>query len=241
MELFFEGKISAKAILKNDKRKVYEVIMEQGKRNKDFGYIYHLATQKDIPVIYKTREEIEQLAHSHTHGGILVKADGLRQESIINKKLSGFVCFIDGVEDPYNLGSVCRTLYAAGCSALILPQRNWAQSENTILKASAGAFEHMHIFWIHSEKELLEAIDQNKIPLILAHRKEARSLFDYTFPSSFCLVVGGALRGISSQIVKRSSQNVFVEYARDCRYALDTASAVSAFSFEILRQRRKTV
>ena len=60
-----------------------------------------------------------------------------------------------------------------------------------------------------------------------------------TIPSLTLSCIGGALRGISAQLAKHSAQNIFLEYGRECRYALDTASAVSAFGFEIVRQRRK--
>ena len=146
---------------------------------------------------------------------------------------------IDGIEDPYNLGSICRSLYAAGCNGLILMERDWSKVEPLILKASAGAFEHLSIYWIQKEEDLIYYLKQHAIPLVMAHRKDAISLYDYTFPENFCLALGGALRGISAQLAKHSTQNIFLEYGRDCRYALDTASTVSAFGFEIVRQRRK--
>ncbi|MBM6808489.1 TrmH family RNA methyltransferase [Faecalicoccus pleomorphus] len=239
MELLFEGKISVKAILENQKRDIFQVIMEQGKRNKDFGYVYYLAKQRNIPVSYQTKEEIQTMASSSTHGGLLVKAGVQHHPGLPDHSLSGFLCHIDGIEDPYNLGSICRSLYAAGCNGLILMERDWSKVEPLILKASAGAFEHLSIYWIQKEEDLIYYLKQHAIPLVMAHRKDAISLYDYTFPENFCLALGGALRGISAQLAEHSTQNIFLEYGRDCRYALDTASTVSAFGFEIVRQRRK--
>lgn len=239
MELLFEGKISVKAILENQKRDIFQVIMEKDKRNKDFGYVWHLAKQKQIPVLYLSKEEIQAMAHSTTHGGMLIKAGPRFHQALDHSKKCGFLCHIDGIEDPYNHGSICRSLYAAGCNGLILIERNWAQAEPVILKASAGAFEHLPIYWIQKEEDLIAYLNQYSIPLIMAHRKDAISLYDYDFPDDFCLALGGALRGISTKLAKHSAQNLFLEYGRECRYALDTASTVSAFAFEIVRQRRK--
>lgn len=241
MELLFEGKISVKAILENEKREKMELIMEDGKRNKDFGYVFHLAKSKNVPITTLSKEKIQELAISHTHGGLLLKASPRKHAPLPSYKQKGFLCMIDGVEDPYNLGSICRTLYAAGCNGLILPQRNWDLAEPTILKASAGAYEHLDLFWIQKEEELIRYLNKHSIPLILAHRKQAQSLYNYHFPENFCLGLGGALRGINSKLATASAQNLFLEYGRECRYALDTASTVSAFSFEIVRQRRNTL
>ena len=154
MELLFEGKISVKAILENQKRDIFQVIMEQGKRNKDFGYVYYLAKQRNITVSYQTKEEIQTMASSSTHGGLLVKAGVQHHPGLPDHSLSGFLCHIDGIEDPYNLGSICRSLYAAGCNGLILMERDWSKVEPLILKASAGAFEHLSIYWIQKEEDL---------------------------------------------------------------------------------------
>lgn len=239
MELLFEGKISVKAILENEKRDCHALLMEKGKRNKDFGYVYNLAKERNIPVTLLPGEELQHMAKSHTHGGLLLKTGARHHNKLPDKALQGFLCMIDGVEDPYNLGSICRTLYAAGCNGLILPDRNWDQAEPTILKASAGAYEHLPVYWIQNPQELVNYLQHFSLPLILAHRKDSISLYDYSFPEDFCLAVGGALRGIGAPLVAASHQNLFLEYGRICRYALDTASTVSAFSFEIVRQRRK--
>lgn len=238
MKLLFEGQISIKAILENQKREVYELFLEKGKRSKDIGYILHLAHKRDLPISYLTKEEIQQMAQTHTHGGILLKAGTQKKEKLPTSGLHGYLCMIDGVEDPYNLGSIVRTLYASGCKALILPDRDWDHAQSTILKASAGALERLPIYWIDSEQTLVDHLHQMQIPLVIAHRKDAISLYDYTFPETFCLAIGGALRGLKAPLVKQADQNLVLEYGRDFRYALDTASACSAFSFEIVRQRR---
>ena len=145
--------------------------------------------------------------------------------------------YIDGVEDPYNLGSIARTLYASGADAMILPKRDWSFAEQTILKASAGAYEKLPIYFVNEDKDLVKYCKEKNLPILCAHRKDAVGLYDYTFESNFCLCLGGALRGLSSTITSNSKQNIVVEYGRDFRNALDSASAAAVFSFEILRQR----
>jgi 23S rRNA (guanosine2251-2'-O)-methyltransferase len=127
-------------------------------------------------------------------------------------------------------------LYAAGCNALFLPKRDWRNAEPVILKASAGAYEKMQILFKENDDELLAYLKENNIPLICASRKDAVSLYDYSYPKTFCLAVGGALRGISSKVQAQSAQNVFIPYARQARNALDTASAMAVFAFEYVRQ-----
>ena len=178
------------------------------------------------------------MATGKTHGGILLIAEEKQIPQLIETHVHGFLCYIDGVEDPYNLGSISRTLYASGCDAMILPKRDWSFAEQTILKASAGAYEKLPIYFVDSDEELVDYCKKNNLPILCAHRKDAVGLYDYTFESDFCLCLGGALRGLSSTITAASKQNIVVEYGRDFRNALDSASAAAVFSFEILRQKK---
>lgn len=238
MKKIFEGAISCKAILENKERKCFCLYMDKNKKTKDFSYIERLAKQRKCPIEKVEREKIDTLCTSKGHGGICLEASLKEKKSLNCLRPQGYIAYIDGVEDPYNLGSVIRTLYASGCNALILPDRDWSFAESTILKASAGTYEKLSIYWSKSDEEFISLLNKNKIPLILAHRKFSISLDSYTFPNNFCLAIGGALRGISSKLQKAAQQNVHIEYGRDFRNALDTPSAVAVFSFFIAHQRK---
>ncbi len=233
----FEGTISCKAILEANKRDIKCLYVDKKKRTKDFGYIIAIAKKQNVKVEVVEREKLNDLSNSIKHGGMLLVADSKPKETL-HDKIDGFLAYVDGIEDPYNLGSITRTLYASGCSALILPKRDWSMAESTILKASAGAFEKMDIYWIDNEQELVDYLKLNNIPLLCAHRKNAMSLYDYAFPKNFCMAIGGSYRGLSSLICENSTQNIVIEYGRDFKNALDAPSAVSVIAFEVLRQNR---
>ena len=240
MSTRFEGKISCKAVLENPKRKIKHVWIDKNKRDKDTQYILRLCKQRECEVTFLERARLNEMSTSSTHGGILVDAYKLNPSyfSQINNP-KGYFVYVDGIEDPYNLGSAARSLYAAGCSALILPERNWSGAEATIIKASAGAFEKLKVYYIKNDRELIDTLNKNDIPLFAAHRKDAVSLYDFSFPEMFCLAIGGALRGLNANITSYSRQNIMIEYGRDFRNALDTPAACAVFGFEILRQHKK--
>ena len=232
MKKIFEGTISCKSMIEENKRSIDMLYVDEKKRTKDFSYIVRLAHKQNIPVLKCTREKLDTISQSKKHGGMLLEAENRMIPSLsMFPKKEGMICYIDGLEDPYNLGSVCRTLYASGCQLLILPRRDWSQAETVIVRASAGAYEKMDIAMVENERELIQYLKENQISLICAHRKEAVSLKTYTFPKNCCIAIGGALRGLNSAITANSDQNVYIEYGRDYRNALDTASAVSIFSF----------
>ncbi|MCF0105807.1 MAG: RNA methyltransferase [Holdemanella sp.] len=240
MNSYYEGTISSKSILEENKRKIIRLIVDQNKRTKDFTYSIHLAKKRNIPIEFKSREEMDQLSNSKTHGGMLLEAESLVHRSLNDSiDLKGFNVYVNGVEDPYNLGSICRTLYASGCKTLILPERDWSFAQSTILKASAGAYEKMDIYTIKEDKDLVAYLKKKGLPLISANRKNAIGLYSYTFPDDFVLALGGSYRGLSATIVEGTDQNIVIEYGQEFRNALDAPSAIAVFAFEILRQKKR--
>lgn len=235
MKILFEGAISCKAVLESKHRKCECLYVDKKKRTKDLHYTIRLAEQRQCPLRYCSREEMNRMAGHDKHGGILLEAQSVVFSDF--KAGKGFITYINGVEDPYHLGSICRTLYASGCSSLILPDRDWSGAEKTIVKASAGAFEKLPIYQVSNDKELIVALQAHDIPLVCAHRSHAKRLYEYSFASTFCLAIGGALRGLSAVILQASIQNVYIEYGADFKNALDTPSATAIMAFEILRQR----
>ncbi|WP_305153084.1 RNA methyltransferase [uncultured Dubosiella sp.] len=231
MNKFYQGTISCKAILEAGKRKAGPLYVDPNKRTKDFSYIIHLAKKASVAVLQTPREKLDELTGSKTHGGMALEAEDLVIPSIetIGKK-SGAVFYIEGLEDPYNLGSVCRTIYAAGANLLILPPRDWSNAYDTILKASAGAFEKLDIAYA-SEEQCVDYLRKHHIPLLCAHRKDAVPLATYDFPSTCCIAIGGAMRGLSKKILKHADENIYIQYGRDYRNALDTASSAAVFAF----------
>lgn len=233
--MLFEGAISGKAILEAGRRPVETLYIDPAKRSRDFAYIIAIAKKQGVPVEFLSRPEMDALAGSAAHGGLLLKA-GSRPRLKLDRLEPGFVCYIDGVEDPFNLGSIARTLYAAGCSQLILPERDWSAAEMRILKASAGAWERLPVMYAN-EEEVVRACQEQNVPVIAADRKDAVALTHFSYPENFCLALGGALRGLGRKIREAAQERVYITYGREFRNALDTASSTAVFAFEYVRQK----
>ena len=70
------------------------------------------------------------------------------------------VICLDEVQDPHNLGAVCRVAEAAGCAGLVVPERRSAEVTPAVCKASAGAVEHLPIARVRNLADWLGAAKQ---------------------------------------------------------------------------------
>jgi len=69
------------------------------------------------------------------------------------------VC-LDQVQDPRNLGAICRVAECAGASGVVIAERRSAEVTPVVCKASAGAVEHLPVARVRNVADwLAEAKD----------------------------------------------------------------------------------
>ena len=237
--MILEGNVSVKAALMGGRRTVSKLFVDAAKHDKDTSWILHRAEERNVEIIRTSREKIDAMAAGRTHGGLIAEA-GPRTYQQLNDTLQAektFVVLLEGVEDPFNLGYIMRTLYSAGCTGLILRQRNWENAESTILKSSAGAGEYINVVLSEDPAETVRWYKQNQVRTFAAMRKDAITCYEADYRGPVLLAVGGEMRGLSSGVLKETQQNIYIPYANDFHSALNAAGAAAVLGFEVYRQR----
>jgi len=241
MSYILEGNISVKAAILAKRRCVNKILVDTRKHDKDTRFILLRAKESNIAIEYTTRESIDALAAGKTHGGMIAYCEEREYQTL--KKYQGqsdlFLALLEGIEDPFNFGYVLRSLYAAGCDGVIIPKRNWTSAAGIVAKASAGASEYIDLIVADDMETLLKECKKQGITLVCAIRNEhAQNVYDYTFPRSCCLAIGGELRGLSKTVRDANDQAIYIPYANDFRNAMSAASSAAILAFERLRQTK---
>jgi 23S rRNA (guanosine2251-2'-O)-methyltransferase len=113
--------------------------------------IRHAAERNNVPVSQASRQEFRELASDATTQGVvaivrqaktfvgldeIVRAAEARNEKPL-------ILILDSIEDPQNLGALVRTAECAGVHGVVIPKHHAASVTPAVVKASAGATEHM--------------------------------------------------------------------------------------------------
>ena len=64
------------------------------------------------------------------------------------------VC-LDEIQDPRNLGAICRVAECAGAAGVVIPERRSAEVTPVVCKASAGAVEHLPVAQVRNVADWL--------------------------------------------------------------------------------------
>ena len=124
-----------------------------------------------------------------------------------------FIAVLEGIEDPFNLGYAFRTLYAAGCTGVLMGSRDWQTAQPTIVKSSAGASEQLAWCLCEDLGAAVRQCRQAGCVLYCAQRSDAIDYFDADFNQPIVLAIGGELRGLSRYVLEQSDQNIVIPYA----------------------------
>ncbi|MGB4985438.1 MAG: TrmH family RNA methyltransferase [Erysipelotrichaceae bacterium] len=233
------GAISVKYAINGHKRTIEKVLIDSVKikKKKDLQYIYHLALDNDIEVQVVDEKVFHQYELNKTYGGIIAISSNRQIEMISSASLEdkNYICLLDGIEDPYNMGYALRNLYASGCDLVIINNRSWDSVDNIITLSSAGASELLDIVYYDEMNNLLPLLQEFK--LYATYRNNAIAYQNANYCGKICIAFGGEKRGIAKDFIKAADQCIFIPYANDFRNALNASSAVAVVAFEILRQK----
>lgn len=246
----FEGMTSISSILYNwdndqgRKRKIIRVLFDKAKvrsKARELSFLQKNARKYGFLVDLVDAAEIDALTTGNTHGGIIAECEAqkidLLSENSGKIKSDGVYVMLDGVEDPYNFGYSIRSIYASGADGIILPCRNWMDVAGIVAKSSAGASEKIDMF-VADPSEAIAHFRAKGYKIICSGIRNSVSMYDADMKKPVFLIVGGEKRGISSVIEEQADVVARVEYGRDFRGSLSTASAATIMAYEVYRQNR---
>ena len=119
---------------------------------------------------------------------------------------SDFVVILDHLEDPHNFGAIIRTCECAGIKNIIIPKDRSVSVNDTVVKVSVGAIEHVKIIMVSN---LVNAINKLKDMNYFIYTADMDGT-DYrkeSFPIKKALIIGSEGNGVS-RLVKEASDIV---------------------------------
>jgi 23S rRNA (guanosine2251-2'-O)-methyltransferase len=104
-----------------------------------------------------TAEEIERRCGSGSHQGICAETGSYHYAGAdeLLAKENPLLVALDQIQDPQNLGSICRSAECAGAAGVVIPERRAAEVTPAVCKASAGAVEHLPVARVRNLTDFL--------------------------------------------------------------------------------------
>lgn len=183
--------------------------------------------------------ELTRLAGSPDHQGFVAEVDPYpyADPEALLVAPDALVVALDQVQDPHNLGAVCRSAEAAGATGVVVPERRSAGVTAAVCKASAGAVEHLAVARVTNLADWLKLAQDAGAWIYGADAEAALHYTDAELTGKAVLVLGSEGRGLRPRVAAACDLLVAIP-VRGRVASLNVSAAAAALLFESVRQRR---
>jgi 23S rRNA (guanosine2251-2'-O)-methyltransferase len=223
-------------------RPLDRIVIAKGRQDTRTEEIVQLARKQGVPVRFEDRGQLDRLANSKDHQGVLALAAARGASSLeeiigsANASQRGLIVLLDGVEDPHNLGAIIRTALAAGAHGVVIPERRAAGLTDTVSRASAGALSHLPVAKVTNLVRSMEELKEAGYWLIGLDEQAEQSFTQVDYNSPVGIVLGGEGQGLHELTRKRCDFLVSLPTTGPVK-SLNVSVATGVVLFEVLRQR----
>ncbi|MFL5908283.1 MAG: 23S rRNA (guanosine(2251)-2'-O)-methyltransferase RlmB [Solirubrobacterales bacterium] len=185
-------------------------------------------------------DELERLCGSPDHQGVVAEVDPypyVDADSLFESDDGqGLVVALDQIQDPHNLGAICRAAEVAGAAGVVIPERRAASVTPAACKASAGAVEHLPVARVRNLADWLALAKERGAWIHGADAEAERGYTDVEWTGRAVLVLGSEGKGLRQRVAKACDELVSIPVAGRVG-SLNASVAAAVILFEARRQR----
>jgi len=182
--------------------------------------------------------ELTRLAGSPDHQGVVAEVDPYpyADPDTLLDRPDALVVALDQVQDPRNLGAVCRSAEAVQAAGLVIPSRRSAAVTAAACKASAGAVEHLPVARVTNLADWLARAKESGAWVYGADVSAAAPYARADLSGKVVLVLGSEGRGLRRRVSESCDLLISIP-VRGRVASLNVSAAAAVLLFEAARQR----
>lgn len=188
-------------VLQNGDKNIEKVEIYKGMRDEKLNLIKKLASKRNIKIFYTNKK------YDNSQGIVVLISDydyyvdfGAFLERIAKNKKS-LVLILDEIQDPRNFGAIIRSAEVFGVDGIIIPERNSVRINETVVKTSTGAIEHVDIVKVTNINDAIQQL--KKLGYWIYGADGGVNSTDYkteNYPEKVALILGSEGNGMRKKV-----------------------------------------
>lgn len=234
----------------NSGEEIEQVYLLYGQKGGIINAIRIAAKKRGIKCNEVSSRKFNELSVSKNTQGVIAKKSSQKYyslEAIIadskNSQNHPLLLLLDSIQDTHNLGAILRSAECSDVQGVIITKHNSAPVNETVVKTSAGATEHMKICSVNNLVNTIKVLKENGFWIIGSSvgdfSEKTPSAKDYTeidYKIPIALIVGNEEKGIRKLTAENCDILVNIPM-RGKIQSLNVSVATGILLFEMLRQR----
>ena len=160
------------------------------------------AKKKGIKVNQVPFEKFRQITQSKIAQGVAASKSEHKfydlHEIISEAKKSTYplILILDSIQDTHNVGAILRSADCSGVDGVLITKHNSAPINETVVKTSAGASEHVKIAQINNLAQTIDELKQKGFWIIGSYLEGAKDYTTVDYKIPIAVIVGNEEKGI---------------------------------------------
>lgn len=226
----------------NSDEQVSQVFILFGQEGGIIEAIRVAAKKKGIKVNQVPYEKFRKITQSKIAQGVAASKSEQRYydlyEIINESKKSEYplLLILDSIQDTHNVGAILRSADCGGVDGIIITKNNSAPINETVVKTSAGASEHVKITLINNLAQTIDELKQNGFWIVGSNLEGSKDYTKIDYKIPLAVIVGNEEKGIRKLTADKCDHLVRIPMKGKIQ-SLNVSVATGIILFEILRQR----
>ena len=189
---------------------------------------------KGVSVYYLADHVLEALCDAKTPQGVIAVCDYPKEDS--GESIGDFLVALDGVQDPGNVGTILRTMDAAGYTCLLMDEKTADPYAPKALRATMGAAFRIPAVRCPNLPQTLHGLAEMGFEIIAGDLHGEPFYQRRKAKEKICVVIGNEGQGISPAVFAEATMRLKIPIVGEAE-SLNAAVAGAIMMYDFLRER----
>lgn len=225
--------------IKSNPKSVRHIYVQAG--HPEHSYIALKAKKYGLPVTVVDQRRMLKLGRSLNTQGLLLEVEDFGYsdyddclETAAAEKIT--FLFVDGLNDPQNLGAIIRSVACLGGFVIVLPTHDSVHVTDSVMRVACGGENYVRVCKVNNLNNAIQKAKEKGFWIAGSVVKGGKDLRQVKFPFPLGIVVGGEDKGIREVVQQRLDVKITIPMAHQ-RMSLNAAHATSIICYETTRQK----
>ena len=234
-----EGRNAVYELLKTDKE-IDKVLVQKDLKDDASKRLINVMRSHKVKVQLVDKYVIEKESESKRSQGFIAYVSDYKYfelEEILDDTQSkdGFIVVLNEILDPHNLGSIIRVCECAGVDGLIIGKDRSASVNDTVMRISAGALNHVKVARVTNINHAIDTLKENGY-WVYGAEVGGEQIYKANLTGKICLVIGGEDSGVK-RLTKEKCDGIISIPMFGKVNSLNASVACGVAVYEVVRQR----
>lgn len=189
-----------------------------------------------------SRARLTELCKAADHQGLVAKLPAFPYasiESLISvSKTDRRLVLLDGIQDPFNLGAICRSAVVFGVDGIVLGEKSQVAINSQVVRSAVGAIIRLDIARSRNLVQTICELNASSVHTIATSLDADIELPDADLSGSIAIVIGNEGEGVRREVAAACTTRVRIPQLGEFD-SLNAVVATGIVLYEIARQNRQ--